>query len=288
MSGLTKQVSVVYAVDKNYLLPLTVSVLSLIENFASHRNLKIFILHNGVSEEAFKPVRSTLLPKLRQGIDLVFLEYDSALLKKLPTTLHFSHSNYARLLTPSLVPEDLEKLLYLDADTLILSDVSALFDLDVSPWASMLAPDWTGKIHHPLQQFPSDLSSWEIPDDAPYFNTGVQLMNLRRWREEKISEHLLETARARPDLLFLADQNLFNICLYGKIGRLDPKWNKQFIYKKIREGEWKMPYQIHSWDPPHLIHFVSEEKPWLPGCTLPEKDLYYSYWKKTQFPFNQP
>jgi lipopolysaccharide biosynthesis glycosyltransferase len=108
------------------------------------------------------------------------------------------------------------------------------------------------------------------------------------WREEKISEMLMEKARLHPELMFIADQNLVNLYLYGRIGELSPRWNKQFVYRKIREGEWKMPYCVHAWDPPHIIHFVSEEKPWLPNCALPEKELFFRYWQKTKFPFQRP
>lgn len=282
------EVSLFYAVDRNYLLPLAVSACSLLENFPPGRDLRLFVLHDRIPEAELEPLRSSLAPFLRRGLSLELIAWDPSTLAHMRTTLHFSRANFARILAPALLPPELKKAVYLDADTLVLADISELFDLDPSPWVTMLAPDWTGTLGHPLLELPADLSRWGASHSDRNFNSGVQLMNLERWRAEKVTDQLLAEACRHPELLFIADQNLTNVCLRGRIGELDPRWNKQFIYRKIREGEWKMPFSEHAWSPPHIVHFVSEEKPWLPGCSLPEKQLFYSYWKKTKFPFLPP
>lgn len=282
------EISVIYAIDRNYLLPLAVSATSLLVNFSRHRGLRLFVLHERLTEDELEPVLASLAPWLRPGIHVELIAWDPASLAGMRTTLHFSRANFARILAPGLLPRDLAKAVYLDADTLVLADISALFDLDPSPWVTMLAPDWTGTLGHPLLGLPADLSRWGASPADRNFNSGVQLMNLERWRSERVSAMLLEEAARSPELLFIADQNLTNVCLRGRIGELDPRWNKQFVYRKIREGEWKMPFMEHAWDPPRIVHFVSEEKPWLPGCALPERELYYAYWKKTKFAFRDP
>ena len=182
------RVNVCYTIDRNYTLPLAVSLYSLLENFSQTRQLCVYVLHDAVPSEERARIEDSVAPVLRKGIQLEFLAYEGSTFADLRTTLHFSAANYARHHIPALLPSTVAKVVCLDADTLVLSDISMLFDEDPGDFPVKLAPDWTGHLGHPLLDMPKDLSPWGASLSDKYFNVGVQLLNLSMWREEKISE----------------------------------------------------------------------------------------------------
>lgn len=275
-------VHVAFAADERYLLPLSVAARSLCENFHARRPLHLHVALCGpVHEDSLARFQDTIA-EFRVVLELISVPERGLL--GLNTGLHFTPAVYARLLLPRLLP-GLKKVLYLDSDLIVLENISRLFDLEMGNTALLAAPDGMGSLDHPFARLPSALlERLGIPGSATMYNSGVLLMDLEKWRSEELSEHTLEFARKHPEALHLVDQNAINLVLRGRIGELNPRWNKQFTHKKIRTGEWMLPTRILPWDPPHILHFVSEEKPWLPGCELPEAELFRAYWKRTKWP----
>ncbi|WP_084797857.1 glycosyltransferase family 8 protein [Neobacillus mesonae] len=64
-----------------------------------------------------------------------------------------------------------------------------------------------------------------IPAEYTYFNAGVLLMNLQKWRENKISSQVIQYIKEHPKLIKLMDQDALNAVLYDKCLKLEPKWN---------------------------------------------------------------
>lgn len=125
-----------------------------------------------------------------------------------------SFSTYYRLLCASYIPQDVERLLYLDIDIRVLKDIRGVFaDYDLSN--SLLA----GQLDHalPLDDFMTKRSDSEriyIPRET-YFNAGVMLINLKMWREidvESIAFNLIKNYK-----LECHDQTIINyICKFHK------------------------------------------------------------------------
>lgn len=276
-------VHVAYSSDEKYMLPLTVSAFSLIENYTGEDELNIhFFLCGEIRAESLQKLKESLARVARKGIALHFIPFDLKPFEALGTGLHFSSAAYTRLFLYKFLPPGLSKALYLDADTLILEDISPLYRLPVGERPLLAARDWIGSFDHPIANLKKEtLEKFGVGPQEKYFNSGVLLLNLDYWREKNLGERLLGTAKENPEALFLVDQNLLNLCLHGMIGELDPRWNRTFINKNIRSGNWNMPVAGLPWDPPKILHFVSDEKPWLPGCELEERFLYYEYWRKT-------
>ncbi|MGZ3701876.1 MAG: glycosyltransferase family 8 protein, partial [Bdellovibrionota bacterium] len=130
-----------------------------------------------------------------------------------------------------------------------------------------------------------NLEAHGVRPDAPCFNTGVLLMDLRSWRKERLTEKVISLARRHPEQLHTADQNAINLAFHGRIGMLGPEWNVQPVYRRIRSGEWSdIPTLPRFEGKPKIFHFLSEEKPWLPGCEVPERTHFHRLWQKTKWP----
>ena len=258
-----------YGIDSNYPLPLAVSLRSVLEHWRGGP-LDVFVVESGVSDNDKARVEASL-PET-EGLRLRWIPVNQDEVQGLSAGLHFSSANYFRLLLPNLLP-GLDRVLYLDADTIALADVSRLLALFDDRFDAQACQDYTGTISNPLIRLPNH-AAFGLPADALYFNTGVLLMNLRAWRERGIADEVRALGRRNPETTFLADQTPINIVLQGRIGMLPPEWNAQTIHPKVLDGSWGLPYVAQNIDTGKIRHFTSEYKPWTLGRELPGAALF--------------
>ena len=197
-------------------------------------------------------------------------------------TLGWNPVILARLLVGKLIPEIVERILYLDGDTIVRHDLSELWESDmngciigacVEPTVDKQRKNKLGLEH------------------SPYFNSGVLLIDLKRWRENKAGERIIEFYREGQGKLFAPDQDAINGALKGEIYILSPKYNfsNTFIFypyrtiKKLMEGNnfiSESAYKDSKKDP-YIIHYLGEERPWRKGSTHKYKNDYIHYLNKT-------
>jgi len=140
-----------------------------------------------------------------------------------------------------------ERLLYLDADVIVLADLSPLFEISLNghPCAACVDPlvgraPWTRTLG--------------LPPGAPYFNAGVLLIDVSSWSRDRISERSLQFMQQNPDLCRFPDQDGLNVTLCGNYVPLDERYNRFSILEK---STW-------SWDAGRwaVVHFAAYPKPW--------------------------
>jgi lipopolysaccharide biosynthesis glycosyltransferase len=273
--------AIVFGIDRNYTMPLTTSIRSLLENSSSFKD--IFVLHSGsLTESEKEPVVSSL--RDLSGFRLTWLPVENQLISDLsPGLPHVSRATYLRFLAADVLPNSFETALYLDSDTVVRTDLSHIFSLYDPRWAAQACLDITGIFRSPFTQVP-DPSQWGIGDEDRYFNSGVLLMNLKIWREEKLAAKLLNFAALNPECLFIADQNVMNIVLHGRIGLLPPEWNAQFVHPNFRDGTWNQRVLTQpSMEEAKIYHYVTEFKPWNKGMDWPEAKVFLDIFGRTQW-----
>ncbi len=111
------------------------------------------------------------------------------------------------------------RVLYLDADVLVLESVAPLWELDmtskpVAAVTNVLRPE---SIDRP--------NASGHPSSQGYFNAGVMLMNLDLMRREETSRAVHEYGRAHADELIWRDQDAFNVVVGARREVLHPRWN---------------------------------------------------------------
>lgn len=242
-----------FAVDEAYALPLAVAGRSLIENYAGHDLLEIVILDLGISE----PTRERIVASWPGSAKVGFLPLAPETLDGLPLSdhefvLHLNRNVYGRWFLPELLPDDYERLIYLDADVLVVRDVSPLWHvgLDGHPFAA--AQD---------KGIPYVSSEYGVPDyqelglsaRVKYFNAGVMVIDLDRWKSSGIRERALRYARTHPAMRF-ADQEALNAVAGGRWAEFPMEWNCPVEDDLLKE---------HDGADPRIIHFLGGEKPWL-------------------------
>src|SRR6516165_5662678 len=165
------------AINEAYLLPLRVMLASLKAHLnPSHRPV-LFLLNPGLGAEQLRTIAQ--LAETQSIVPSV------AMTRMLPRSPRYVVETAFPLLLSDLLPEFVERVLFLDPDTLVLDDVATIWETDVSDSALAAVADQA----IPLCSSPrgvKDWSSFGIPETAPYFNAGVMLINLTRWRRLNI------------------------------------------------------------------------------------------------------
>lgn len=162
---------------------------------------------------------------------------------------YISTGMYLRLLLPQMLPGTVQRVLYLDIDVFVNADLSPLWQipLDGSPLAAVRdrytsTMDTSGGIPGAPEG---------IDGSAPYFNSGVLLINTPIWRQMGITERCLTYLEDNRSSLRLPDQDALNLAAYGRWVELDSDWNDQAGWWKPRIAE-----------PARILHFLGRTKPW--------------------------
>lgn len=277
-------VHIAVAGDDAYALPMAVTVRSAIESLGVNRSLTVHVLDCGLSEASGSRLRQSWRDP---RVTVEWYRPNLAVLQELPTPErvglgHVTVSTYARLLVESTVPADLDRVLFLDSDLLVLTDVGKLWEEDMGDSMAMGAPDvgapWFDS-EVVLRDRPQSrrrlVLARPIPDYAdlglapalPYINAGLVLIDLSRWRTASVSERALRClADARRQVVW-SDQYALNVVLAGKWHVLHPAWNQGchiHAYRRWEHSPFDREVFEEARDHPRVVHFTTGYKPWLP------------------------
>jgi lipopolysaccharide biosynthesis glycosyltransferase len=278
-----QEITVVCAADNNYAMPLGVTACSIIKNLDSARHLNLYVLDGGIeSRNKDKLIQSLNSPKCT----VKFVDTKGNF-KEVPTYGHFNETTFYRLLIPEFMPKDLHKVIYLDCDLLVLTDISKLWEIEIGDHHLLAVRDfYVSTISKGVKIY----RGLGIPANSKYFNGGVLVFNLDKWRQDNTSSKIIEyVTKPRDYILFCGDQEALNVILWDKWGELDPKWNQQVILTKLVEDlSWvdslkQRLGEAHYLDivsNPYIKHFASPTKPWQ-YYQHPEKLLFYQYIDQT-------
>ena len=167
--------NILYASDENYLRHAAASMVSLCEHTPPEAELRFHLLSMRVSSQGAQRLRDTLAP---YGRELCLWELGD-LRKWFDFSVNsrgFALSTLARLFVGRVLPEDVHRVLYLDCDTLPLEDLSALEQFDLKGCPLAMAQEPTAR-HSRKREL-------GLAPEQPYFNAGVLLIDLDRWRAE--------------------------------------------------------------------------------------------------------
>ena len=165
--------------DENYAMACGVCITSIFENNKNNL-ITIHILTDGLSKDSLNKFR--ILAKLyNQNVNIINI--DSTQFNGLPIIGRFKRSIYFRFLFPSILCEDITRLLYIDCDIIILKDLSHLINTNLNDYPCGVIED----------QFSDDITIRNRIDQYDdYFNSGVILFDLRIWRKQSLSKKCIQ------------------------------------------------------------------------------------------------
>jgi lipopolysaccharide biosynthesis glycosyltransferase len=184
-----------------------------------------------------------------------FLDIQSKIPGSVPVRPGASRMAFGRFFLADLLSNEYERVLYLDSDVAVESNLVEIFDLDLKgqPIGAVMdctfIANQTGKAQ---QHWRTHMQTIGLPPDAPYFNSGAILIDLDKWRATEVPEKAVWffANQAAPRSM---DQDALNYIFFQKWIELHPKWNYQTLY---------LPYKLEDKIRPVIWHYVDTIKPW--------------------------
>jgi lipopolysaccharide biosynthesis glycosyltransferase len=291
-------ISVVSASDDNYALPLAVTIRSAIDHLGRGRPLNVYILDGGLSDASKRRLeRSWRAPHVR----VEWLQPPVEQIADLKTENHLNLVTYLRLFMPALLPAETERVLFLDADMLIQRDLAELWrtELEGAPIAAVhdyFTPylntrEAIGRAsicdRHPDKCHPvPNYRELGLSGTAPYFNAGVMVVNLARWREMDVLGRATQLVRNNWEHVRYCDQYALNVLFSQQWKQLDPRWNQNsnlWVWRGPEEGAFDMEQYRRLRDDPWIVHFTWLTKPWHYGCTHPYTRKFFKFVDRTDW-----
>jgi lipopolysaccharide biosynthesis glycosyltransferase len=195
------------------------------------------------------------------------------LLPLVPGT-HYTIDTYTRVWLGEFFPADVDRVLYFDADMVVVGSIAQL-------WRTDLAGALMGAVDIPGSD--QGVRLLGLRADDGYFNAGVLLIHLAQWRVTRAEEIVLDYIRANPERITY-DQDVLNACFYSCTKRLDYKWNviRSFFREPLVLPLGRAEIETIRREA-LIIHFNGDTKPWSYFCDHPRRDEYEKYLKMTEW-----
>ncbi len=193
----------------------------------------------------------------------------------LPVEPPYSPAIFLRLGLAEILP-DLDRVIYLDADTIVCRDISELYDMDMDGRPLAAAPDYNlfhFALHNPIpirDRFGATLLYLKeelgiaYRSAGDYFNSGVLLLDLAAWRRLRLAEACRAFIRGRR--LQWPDQDALNAVVGDDYVALDARWNAMAAALEDMAAP-TTPAQAalrERWSAdPWIVHYTGPRKPWL-------------------------
>lgn len=257
-------------IDANFMQHCAVTLVSLFENNKS-ADICVHIVAPSLSEENQQILRNLVAS---YGNDIRFYFPPEDLLscfaiKKFGKRI--SMATYYRCMFSAILPDDVEKVLYLDCDIVVLGDISEFWNTDLSGCGAACIEDIGKDEDERYERLHYDRS-------YSYFNAGVLLINLDYWREHKVDKQCVEYFQTYPERILFNDQDLLNVVLHKDKVFVPLKWNMQdgfYRYgmdKKVADWNSFREELLH----PVILHYTNK-KPWNYDSMHPLRSEYYKY-----------
>lgn len=272
-------IHVVFITDENYALPTAVAVLSILKSKKLDSSYYIHIIGCEITEESKKIFEQLEVENFKIEIqELSPQEYFSACeIEK----LHVSTAALFKFNIANLFP-DIDKIIYLDGDVLVRKDLSELNSI-------VLGDDYAAvvKDYKPMTYKPTQVEKLKVAHRF-YFNSGVMLLNLKKFREDDLFHKLLHYRL--HGINYFMDQDALNVVFQEKVKYLPFYYNVMssvmgsFSNDVIAEY-YDLPKSSTKLDVNEnavILHLCTKYKPW-EYYNVPLADEWYEYFQLLPF-----
>ena len=273
---------IVMCTDKNYVMPCGVMLYSICQN-----NQDVDITFHIVIDESVNPsmqnnLGNTVFPKSSKKVQ--FYTVNGNDYSHLPRLDESNSKNYITkvayypLYLTEILPTNLDKALFFDCDIIVRHSLKDLWNTDLGNYSVGVVPDVGEGVIDKYNRL-------KYPPQKGYFNSGVILINLRKWRDDHILMKFTEFMQNHSDWIKLHDQDVLNkiFCDDKLILPITYNFQEGFLWNDLFYDYWKYEKQVLAARmDPVVIHYT-DSKPWIEGCDHPFKAEFFKYQNKTEW-----
>lgn len=290
-------IPIVFAINNSYIKQIVTVLTSIIDNFNNENELEINILERNLSDENKKIISK--FNSLNVKINYINMNDININLEEfMDIREHYDYisiETYYRFFISELFLNH-DKIIYLDADIIVLEDISKLYSIDIEDYLAgvvsdmnidiVFAREWLISKQVTLKEYFEKTLNKSTND---YFNAGVLLLNLKKVREDNIVKKLWKFAEEKSPLEF-QDQDILNAVFENNVKYIDRRWNVlkdvQWYLRDYPDKNSKDKIEEISKNP-FIVHYIGINKPWEYN-SIYYYDYYYidewwKYYKKTEF-----
>lgn len=273
---------VMYTCDNNYIWLMGISTISLFENNQSLEELNVYLLGEDISQENKEELKK-IGEKYKREVEVI----DVPKLNIPPSLVsaRWPLSAFTRLFSGLILPTDVEKVLYLDCDTIINGDISELENVQFDGNIAMGVKDCISGTYK---------KNVGLDKNSPYINAGVILFDINAIRKVDINEKIEAYMNKYVKFINYADQDILNGMFKGKIGALNPKFDVMTIdathtYEEIQQlrrptNFYKKDELMEAVKKPVIIHYTTNMtvvRPWFSNTDHPFANEFKKYMDKS-------
>ena len=281
---MNNSVNLCFLADDNYIMQTTVTINSIYLNRNNNTTYNIYIILNKGKEKNIQRIKE--LETVNFKINIIKIDKINELVKFDIEGISASPTAICKFYIPEILNE-LDKVLYIDGDVIILDDLLDLYNTDIKDNYVAAVKDTCGLSRSLYRLFKKDVF---------YFNSGVMLMNLKKMREEKTSNSLMEYRINGYNQLM--DQDSLNYVLKGKVIELPFAYNTQLCcFENVKwfntnnqiqvlHDYFKLPNNTKEYNDiinnAKIVHYSGSLKPWNQGEVI-ESELWNYYYNNSPF-----
>lgn len=278
---------ILLSTDKNYIMPSAVMMKSVSVNNIGESITFHVLIDGGVKDLQKQQLQRIVEYHPNHVVTFHLIEGD--LFKDFPqlgkVKKYITQATYYRLFITDYIPEEVNKILYLDGDIIVRHSLSPLWNMDIDNYAIGAVEDMGGEQGQ-------DFSRLGYEKTYRYFNAGMLLINLDYWRKHHLKKKFLELIVNEPQKIVLHDQDVLNIVLYNQKLMLPLTYNFQNGF--LRKPEFSSLHEdyplykeeiLETLSNPVIVHYTDQKKPWHVEDCNPYGYEFVKYYKQTEWRF---
>ena len=244
------QIHISMAIDNKFVYPSLVSMASCLSNNNNEKNIIVYHL---LFSNDFKSDNYEIFESLKKKFDFSLNYYIiPSLFNHYKRWMGGTHTVYYKILLPYIF-HDLDRIIYLDADTLIFKDLYEMYNL---PFNGNYALGYPFHDSYKIDKYVSNATY--------YINGGVILFNNELIRKDNKDLELIKFTQTNNGNLWFLEQDSINIVFYEKIGILPLKYGIYMIgnidsFEKSIQIRIRFKLNrtevINAIEDPSLVHF---------------------------------
>lgn len=252
--------NVLISVCESFLVPAKVMLYSLSQQ---NENLKIYLIYSSLTKEQITELSEYVTNTCHAEL---FAIYGGDYFKDVPLSKQYGKPElYYRLLAPYILPEEMERILYLDADIIINGSLRDFYDQSFDGAYAAFVMDR----FYFCDEVQAQKKKLGLKDEDVYFNSGVVLFNLPEFRRNISFDDIMNFIDEHRESLFYFDQDILNCMLLEHKKLCDLKYNFQaYPFESLKLSDIEKDTVV--------LHYTDLPKPWNPAY---QGTLGYLYWK---------